>query len=217
MNRFKELVYELENHPRISVIENNIDPAISEKKISEIEEDFGIVLDRSISDFYQQIGGFDLEWSVSINSSDKSQLEESDQIIGSIHLLPLEQVFAGRNDDEWFNDLWFDWMDEAQRESYQKIKPFDYFDDQDSGCVCFQRQNGSLNSELQYHSVDYGINNLQSDFSTYITLLLETRGFFRWQFLIVSDKTVDGYKSHYDQFFALMPELFPNTDFSKFR
>lgn len=213
-DKFEVMIRELENHSRINVLENHIDPSIDEKKISEIEEDFDIRLDKPISDFYQQVGGLKLEWSVSLE--DEAQIDTSDQITGSVHLLPLEQVFAGWNDDEWFNDLWFDWMDEARRESLKKLKPFDYFDNQDSGCICFKLQDGILNSNLQYNSVDYGINELQADFSTYIDLLLETRGFFRWQFLTVSDKTIDGYKSHYDEFFSLMPKLFPKTDFSKF-
>ncbi|MBD2080956.1 hypothetical protein [Leptolyngbya sp. FACHB-17] len=216
MKRFEAMISELENHPRINIIKNNSYPAINEEKIAEIEEDFAIKLDYSVSNFYQQVGGLELEWSADLEE-DEAQLQGADQIIGSIHLLPLERVFAGWNDDEWFNDLWFGWMDEAQSEPFKRLKPLDYFDGQDSGCVCFQRENGRLNSKLKYHSVDYGINELRSDFSTYIDLLLDTRGYFRWQLLIVTDKTIDGYKAQYDQFSALMPKLFPKTDFSKLR
>ncbi|MEB3358292.1 MAG: SMI1/KNR4 family protein [Synechococcales bacterium] len=212
LNRFTSMLDEIRSQAKINIKTYCFYPPFSKAQIAEIERDFDVVFHESISNFYQQIGGFRLEWI----SSDEVE-DEAFRVSGSIHLIPIEQVLSGWENDEWFNNLWFDWMDESQKKDLKRLKPFDYFNNDDSGCTCFRLKDKTLDRNLQLHSVDYGTHQLDFGFEVYLEKLLKTRGFYGWQFLLAKDReSLFNYEDLYAFFHSQIPQLFPNTDFSEF-
>ena len=55
-------------------------------------------------------------------------------------------------------------MSEEAQHYRQLLKPFDYFDPDDSGCACFEVSEKVAGTQLVIHSVDNGMNSLNLNF-----------------------------------------------------
>lgn len=214
LRKFRSMVQELKEKPQIEIVKYNVNSPIEESEIIEIEKKYNISLIGNIKELYRQANGLWLEWTLNQTESEENNCKD---ISGSIHVLQLDQVFGGWDGKEWHDDLWFDWMDKEEKKRMKRLKPIDYFDNDDSGCVCFIVENGNFHQNLVLHSVDYGINKMGINFKTYLEMLLKTRGLFRWQYMISSKKNLYNYDAFYRSFHKCMPQIFPKTDFSNFK
>jgi hypothetical protein len=211
-DEFGAVLDDLGSNPLIRVDAHHVHPPTGADAIAAIEEEFGVALPGSIRDFHRQMGGLELRWTSSVGTA-----VEGVPARGSIRLLPLEQVFAGRDDDEWFGDLWFDWMDESSKEALRALKPVDYFDQDDSGCTCLQVGSGVVQPRLRVHGVDHGVRVLDLGFEEYLELLVRTRGFHGWPLLLVEDREdLFDHEQRHASFHHGVSRLFPGSDFSEF-
>ena len=66
-------------------------------------------------------------------------------------------------------------MSEEAQHYRQLLKPFDYFDPDDSGCACFEVSEKVASTQLVIHSVDNGMSSLNLNFESYLEIALKIK------------------------------------------
>jgi hypothetical protein len=125
VERFKAMVDELKEHPRVAVTHYWVGEPVSEEDIAEVEEALGFELDAQIKDFYRQADGLQVRWMDRLGESyvadrdDEMSTErgtyicgDNDDAMGVIDILPLREVFL--TDQEGM--LYHDWMEDSDTE-----------------------------------------------------------------------------------------------------
>jgi hypothetical protein len=99
----------IESHPFLTLHESKSSVGIAEPEIQAIQDEFQVILSNQVKDFYRQVNGFTLRWSVrsdmpgsviakSVNSIFKNTLYPKEDSIeypdASINILKLREVFT---------------------------------------------------------------------------------------------------------------------------
>ena len=189
MKNYQQLFTELINHLR-SMVEIEVTvallmPPVTENELDEIEQDFEIALNEDIRTFYKQVGGVSISWEF----KDSMSLPNNEKYIvhGNINILPVHDVFWGKNDLGWHDILWFENMDVKFRKKLMSLRPFEMFDKEDTGCVCFCIEKKRVRKGLFLYSVDNSLLDINIDLNIYLDLLIASSGIFRWQYLLTKD------------------------------
>ncbi|SHE51933.1 hypothetical protein [Pedobacter caeni] len=179
---FKQLLSELNEVTDLEVITSEIGKGTAAAEFTDIENSFRMKLTKDIYEFYSQVGFVNIEW----RFKKPLQLDEQEYVVdGKINILPLHDVFWGVDDLGWGNILWFDHMENATKQKMRKLRPFDFFDEEDNGCISFQRNETDVSPNLVLYSTDNGYYPLKLNIESYLKLLLQTKGISRWPFLLV--------------------------------
>jgi hypothetical protein len=187
---FLSLVNDMARNPSIQIHDFYCTEGCEPKLMEQIENDFSLRLPDVVKHFYSQCNGVSLHWSA------EPPGDNQEIVSGRIRLLDLEKVFYGPDRAYWENDIWMSSMSEESKQMRMNLKPFDYFDPDDSGCCCFDLSQQDISENLVLHSVDYGLNSISCNFTQYLDYLFKTRGLVRWQYLFSGMKNLVDYPIH---------------------
>jgi hypothetical protein len=187
---FVSLFNDLTNNDAIRIDDFQCAEGCAPELIAKVEHDFRLSLPEAVKQFYTECNGVSLKW-----AADRPE-DTEEPVAGRIRLLDLEKVFSGPDRARWENDIWRSNMPEDEKRMRMNLKPFDYFDPDDSGCCCFDLSQPDISVDLVLHSVDYGLNSISVNFTQYLDLLLKTRGLVRWQYLFSGRKNLANYSVH---------------------
>lgn len=206
------MLSELNEVPGIEIMVQEIGAATATDEFKDIEDAFDLKLTKEIHEFYSQIGFVRIEWKFSKPLMWKGNEYPVD---GKINILPLHEVFWGKGDLGWGNVLWFEHMEAKVMQSMKSLRPFDFFDPEDNGCISFHLKKEVVASELVLYSTDNGFHPLKLNIGSYLQLLLQTKGIYRWQFLLVKARANENeiFKATMKGF---LPLLFKNKDYDLF-
>ncbi len=173
---FSQLNEELEKMPGMQVEDFYYSEEADVELLNSIESDFSIKFSNPVRTFYSQCNGMNIKWKYEGES-------ENGQVAGRIWLQDIEEVFYGPGKNYWKDDIWNNKMSEEEQHNRKLLKPFDYFDPDDSGCACFDVSENVIGAQLIIHSVDNGMSSLNLNFENYLETALKTRGIYGWHYL----------------------------------
>jgi hypothetical protein len=179
LNEFNKLISELKEDSQIELLESKINGPISIHSINYAENEYCVQIPDDLKSFYLQLNGVKIKW-----ISKKQTDDGAPEYTGDIDILPLFHSFEGVGDEDWENDIWNNEMDEEVKIRCKCLKPFDIFDNDDSGYICYDfDENGVLLPRLVLHSVNYGLIALKYGFKDYIKYSLKYKGVYPWQYM----------------------------------
>ena len=190
LERFKEMIAELEAHPSIGVTEATIHAPAPTSILEELSARFAVP--SAMRRLYEQANGLTVRWEVPDAEGSSSPQ------CGNINILPIEQVYGSWEGIIWFDEDWDDG-------STKPLHPLDFFIDEACSALYID---GSDNPTVYYHYCGEDKEDLRVDFAGYIELLLKSRGFWYWPSAIVSDLTGEEYTTEPSNFRRVMPRLF---------
>ena len=202
---FLSLLEDMARNPAVRVNDFYCTEGCEPELFERIERDFSVRLPAVVRGFYSQCNGASLKWSAETAGA------SGEEVSGRIRLLDLEKVFYGPEGARWEDDIWTNDMPQEVKQRRMELKPFDYFDPDDSGCCCFDLARPDISVDLMLHSVDYGLNNITCDFPQYLDYLLKTRGLIRWQYLFVPTVRLPGHAEHEQFVRETLKTLFGET------
>ncbi len=194
LERFKAMVKELEDNPKIIVKRFEIKPPATEAELASVEGK--IKLTRDMVDFYTEANGLELEWEL------KDSVNQSTS--GNVNLLPVQNVFG-----DWKGAIYFDW---EGGDTFKALHPVDFFVPE--ACAAFNLD-GSENPEIYYHYCGEEMESMKIKFREYLELLLKSRGFWYWQTAVAAGFKGVG-STETVKFMEIMPEIFPDFDSGDF-
>ncbi len=98
---------------------------------------------------------------------------------------------------------------------YEQYRLFDWTGDKEQVVMEFSR--GKEEPELYYHCAeDNSYHRLALDITTYMDLLLQTRGLYPWQQFFVADDNFHVDEKRAQRFFVNLARLFPDVDATRF-
>jgi hypothetical protein len=158
---------------------------LSDKEIQSFEKKHGIIFPLDLKNLFHDCNGVQIKWEVARGQEEKVPDMENTRFQGQIRLLTMEEIMEGWKGTGWKDDLWFDWFDEVKHTEEELIikdlRPFEYYDNDDSGCACFLYRDGRLTDNVYTNSVDDGIHDLRINFEQYVDLMLMCYGVYGWQ------------------------------------
>ncbi|MFE7618158.1 hypothetical protein [Streptomyces sp. NPDC057496] len=120
------------------------------------------------AEFYEELNGFTLQWTYTAPGGAEGTGDE-----GSVHLLPLEEVFS-----DWRGAIWFDGFEGGDR--FRAVKPFDLY--LPEACAAFLQEPGEpVQDTVHFHYVGESLSRLPLSFPDYLTQALNTAGYLGWQ------------------------------------
>lgn len=199
---FQDVVDDLFVNEQVTLVSHAVHKPASDVMVSILEDSSGAIIPDHMLSFYAALSdGLDLDWNV----------DGEDDIGGTIELHGLARVFG-----TWLDEIWgvgedtdFSWElrgIEAAREgqNYQTMIHMAEF---------------APTYDLYFREPDGQTHRIEVGFVEYLSLALESRGFWGWQFL-VSDVDFEQHARAKDvsqRFHKWMPEIFEDVDLSRFK
>ena len=177
---FERIISDLEGYSEISIKEAEIGYPSPIDEFKQIESDFQIQLSEDIKAFYPEIGFVNISWSF------KHELEikgKRYQVNGKIYILTLHDSFYGFDNLGWQDVLWF--KDLEDQEKMKNLRPFDFYDMEENGCVCFNIDDNKVEKDLIIYSTSEGYHPIKLNIEEYCDLLTQTKGLDQSQYLLV--------------------------------
>lgn len=184
------------------------DPEYIRIAFDEIETHLGYPLADYFRDYFFASEAIALHWDYELDGEEENG--------GEFRLSNLFNVFT--SDD---SKLWIDEMSEQEKEFYRKLRPFDdhpYMGDGTMGV--FKLEPGVASPEIWFYNVSNKSYKMDLTYNEYVECLIDTRGFFGWQYLFCD---IDIRKHYTDlpgelaKMLDVLPRLFPDTNFDKYR
>lgn len=157
-------------------------------------------IEPSVLDFYEIANGLEVKW-----EAVDPALKESD-MVGRIKINSFKQVVK-----DWSGVVFFD-RDPADSPR-RKFFPLDFFADE--AAVGFSTMEGWRNMVYLY-KFEGDLIPLYVNFESYLSLMIQTRGCYYWQYLILEilEKQENVMSGRIKQF---LPQLFPDFTFDAFQ
>lgn len=182
----------------------------SDVVISMMETGIGIAIPTPVLSFFREISdGLDVVWTYFREGHEPSH--------GNVQLYNFGRVFGTWVDEVWGvvpeggdqRDLDFSW----------ELRPIEAPHPGGTHYTVMHVPDFAPTYNLYYHDPKGSSHRLSVDFVGYFRCLLETRGFYGWQFLVsdVDFETHPVARERAEAFHRLMPKMFPDTDFSRYR
>lgn len=199
---FQDVIDEMFMNEQINLVRHAIHKPAPDVLVSILEDSSGATVPDHMLSFYADLtDGLDLDWF----------LEDEDDVGGSIEIYGLARVFGTWLDEIWGvgDDTDFSWElrgIEAAHEgqNYQTMVHIAEF---------------APTYDLYFREPAGQSHRIEVDFVEYLSLALESRGFWGWQFL-VSDVDFEQHalaREVSERFHKWMPELFEDVDLSRFK
>jgi hypothetical protein len=215
---FQELRKQLESNPLIEIDHFEMEEGLSNANILMIEEEFKIIVPESIKMLYREVSSVDFLWLLK-DGADVPLLDNDSfgSVNGKAYIPDLYTVFDGIGNstgkDAWKNFFWFpDSMDNETIEENKKVRPIDFFDNNNGECVCVLKEESKfIKDDLYLRYEDGEILPLDLTIDTYIDLLTTTFGFVNFQSAYMSRKSYENKKMKY-----YLPRIFPAISLKEF-
>lgn len=207
----KAVIREIDESNSLRLIKSEFFQPASDVVVTTIESGIGIAVPDNVLSFYQVISdGLEFEWNY-------KESDGTEQAGGGFHLYNFGRVFG-----TWVDEIWGvvpDGASETEHDFSWELRPVEAPHKGGSHYTVLHVPDFAPGYGLYYHDPNHSSYRLDLDFASYFDCLLETRGFYGWQFL-VSDVDFDQNpvaKQRARAFHEVMPRLFPDTDFSRYR
>lgn len=203
----REMVAELASNDSIVDLSYEIFDHAPAVTINSIEGGLGNKIPKRIKMFYEMTDGFELSW---------DYLEDGQKRPGGrCHLFAFTKVF-----DLWLDELWTLPVPEDVDEDF--LWSLRGFDRQAPGArdwivMCAEEEYPTYDLFL-YDEKETSFHLLQLSFQDYFKHLLETRGFWGWQYLFAEDtlEIDERRQRRIDAFFERMEKLFRDVDLAPY-
>lgn len=192
-DKIDEIFYTLEMNDNVNELMQDFNSSIS---TSLEEEALEQGVNQDIINFYKESNGYIINW---INDPMKN-------IVGKINIIKLEYII-----NSWEGDIYFE--DEPSDSQLRMFRPVDQFSEE-AHCGILLGEDGK--QRMYFHT--YGedeLYDLMIDFSGYLLLAIEARGFFYWQKYLL-EKLYDIKSEESENFKKYMPKLFDGFTLEKF-
>lgn len=207
----REMVSELDRRDSIVDLDYDFYNHVPEVSLNTIENSVGATIPERIKAFYKLTDGFELSW----NYLDEDNVSYRG---GRIHLYDFARVF-----DLWIDKLWSISVEEHpfDEDFLLSLRGFDRIeagDDKTSDwiVVCVEEEYPTFDLFL-FDEAETDFYLLNISFENYLRMLVETRGFYGWQYLFVDDELLDEARiGRVRQFFSVMERFFPDTELDFF-
>ena len=193
--------------------------AIKSIDIGKYEDMHKVVVPEYLKYVFSNCNGIQIKWEIGSGQKEKIPDLENSAYEGSIRLLQMEEILGGWKGEGWKNDIWFEGNDYSGKKKIVKdLRPFDYYDSDDSGCACFLYQGGKLIDNVYTNSVDDGVHDLRINFEQYIDLMLMCYGVSGWQTALHTPepKRTDYYHARRMKILKNLHVHIPDFDFENF-
>lgn len=195
LDRFKNMVDEIENHPFLEVVKYQTFPPAKAEVFKKAAELIGAELDATILNFFSETNGLHLHWKVKegipetvfeelVENCDDYWMERTehpDNPFAKINILPLEKSILYNWDQEIPSEGFeettrFGKLEMPSTQFIQNLKSFDLFSEY--SCMAFFLSQGQGNPSVLWLSDNYADweNSKLTDFYSYLETLLVTRG-----------------------------------------
>jgi hypothetical protein len=200
--QFSAMIAALGQNELIVLSASKILPGYPPEELKELEDGLGISLHDPLRDFYLQMGGCSLVWSLDADRARALLPDEDDleSIGGAIQILNPFDMIMGKDGLKWKNVLWFDQMDEQQKNVHQAFAPFDF--PTPELIAGFQMQGTLVSANMLLYDSSTGIRNFSLSLEEYVAELLRTRGYHYWQEFLTEDDSEER-----ERFDRIMPVL----------
>ena len=192
---------------------------LKKEEINNYEETQKIVFPIKLKEIFKSCNGIQIKWKIANGEEEKIPDLENSAYNSSVRLLQMEEILGGWKGEGWKNDIWFEGNDYSGKKQIVKdLRPFDYYDGDDSGCACFLYQGGKLIDNVYTNSVEDGVHDLRINFEQYIDLMLMCYGVSGWQTALHTPepKKTDYYHARRMKILKNLHVLVPDFDFENF-
>jgi hypothetical protein len=213
LKQFETLFRSLADNPQIITTNMHQQRGLSLDELTAISNKYEVDIPSPVAKFYRQMDGASLEWEVRRETTIKPLTKVlPDALWGSFLIHDLDTLLGGSDDYPlWEGLLWFDDPELGPQNEHKRLRPFDFFAEDDTECGCLFVNHGKLTTTVYLHSVEDGIRPLSIDLQTYIDLLIASRGFYGWQ-----TAYFDRSSRNYERLMHFVPQVFPDADLSQF-
>ncbi len=218
---------ELKSNPEIKLRPaSKLQPPCRENTFPIIENSIGVKFEENIKAFYGKMNGVNIIWDYNKN------------IAGEINIIPIMDAMLEEYDKSWKSDMKaIKSLDDPKFQAFiQKLFSLEIYDTTADGTLRVVMEIDKTTKKPQspklwlWHLAGERFP-LTLDFEKYIQMLLKTRGFYGWPYFFIDLKKCDFEEDYFANFFAascadalpkmkeflaIMPKLFPETDFSEF-
>ena len=237
----KKLGKELKKHKQLMDVEVVINRPVKQMFLKDLPAQ-QIFLPEEVLEFYKLANGFSLRWKLQGQDQQALQMGDTMLVAGESVILTFEETFLY----SWRNKLWIDepsGSSEADREYDELSKQMRGFDagpeilnNTQFGAFLFdKKRSGATHTvpmPIWYWNTVGGKFQLDTGFETYLSRIIETRGFINWQAFFIDFNAMDfssdlvrtklipslrAYLTGMELFLEQMPVLFPETDLSDYR
>jgi hypothetical protein len=212
INRMRSIIEGIKRAPNIKVLKldadtEEIDQATMEMVFSKIEERAGIKLDVSFNDYLFMADELSLCWDY--------ELDDDEDNGGEFRLINLLNVFALKPQMLWTED-----MAEKEQQLLRKHYPFDDHPVTGDGAMgTFKIEPGANDPEVWFFKMPDERYRMDLTYREYLDCLLETRGYFEWQYLFCDvdiKRHPTDLAGRLEKMLQDLPKLYPETDFTKY-
>lgn len=183
------LINELISNESINFLKYSVKSGYPDHYITYLEEQNSITIDKSVKEFYRNIGSLEIQWNYS---------KEETNLFGEINIIDLNQFLNLVKDQDYWMRRFNESKDPNQNEFVKNVKPFDYFNSDNIEIAFLISSNNIINDEIYYFQSGFGYSKLNLSVNEYFDKLIETKGLVGWQenFLIGKfDETILTVKS----------------------
>lgn len=221
----EQLIKRLDNNPEIVLNPSTkLSPPCRNNTFDIIEDSMGVHFDEEIKSFYSATNGLIIVWGY------------SDTTTGEVHIVPIMDTMLEEYDDFWKSEMKKSKSlgDPKFQAFIQNLYSLDIYETTTQGTLRVVMEidkNTEKAPKLWLWHLAGERFPLSLSFKEYIQKLIETRGYFGWQYFFIDLKSCDFKDSYFTKFFAescadalpkmkdfmeIMPRLFPEDDFSEF-
>jgi len=183
----EKIIQDIENNDQLEIINKDYRLNYEDKEdIMFYFQEQGYSLCESLLNFYSQIQLIDISWKLVEHHNLLSLDDNAISVMGRINILPYHIMLNGKGDDDnWRGTIWFDEEEEGAKRALKKLKPFDYFYNDDSGCICALVKAHKIIDDFKLFGDEAGLIETKLNLDRYIKLLAKSRGFLMWQEIVV--------------------------------
>lgn len=204
----------LKNCSKIDIIAINAEiPKLSPDEINfqfdEIEKILKYKLDEKLKDCLFISDEISLYWDY--------ELEEDEyENAGEFRLSSLSRIFTFSKPE-----LWYEEMEEEEKEFYKELIPFDDHPNTGDGVMgVFKMEKGAASPEIWLYDSNGICHKMNLDYPGYLERILETKGFYGWQYLFceidLSDYYFASVQRQLETMLKVLPKLFPDKDYKEY-
>ncbi|HEU4719001.1 MAG TPA: hypothetical protein VFU15_14250 [Bacteroidia bacterium] len=172
--------------PHLVVKEDRIFEGLGTDYISDFLRSEGCDAPEDYIQFCSAVDFAHIEWEVKPDSIRSLGLEASMCTTGRIFIDSIENVFAP---GFWLNEIWNEFQHIHQLNVGSRLIPVDYFDPDNSACICYEMKNKKIGPGLFYFDHREGLLPLDISLDAYFEKLLSYRGVYGWQKALLGGNT----------------------------
>lgn len=177
---FRRVIDDLEASRHVELVRADVTDGTDAGYVTKILAARGWTASPAYVAFYAAVDEVHIEWRLRPDAVARLGLENNMGVTGRIDIASFETVIAGlASPDYWFRIAWDAFVETAPEEC--RLVPFDFFDNDTSGCACVDRVGTTIGETLTYFDHGFGTAPLAPTIAAYCQQLTRTRGIYGWQ------------------------------------